>query len=324
MEHTPQKTPHTVLVLGGGGIRGLAHVGVWKALEEMDVQVDAIVGTSIGSLIGASLAAGVETATLEASALALEKPDILKFNRRSMWIGGFKQSSLFLGEHFRNFIRRQVPATRFADLRLPFRLNAVSLGTGQEIWFGHGRRTDIDVADAVYASCALPMYYPPLEYGGDLLADGAVASPLGVDEAVRWGACRILAVDIGPDVGPLGDDWMEHGIASVHHRVTTIMSQSLQARQFAEWSDLPLNIIRPAVGHIHPFDCAQPDYLLDAGYQAARTAVRSGLVEHDRPLASCAPASTRSLAALPRRLRAWARRRLDAPSPEPASGLPAT
>lgn len=187
--------PRTILVLGGGGLKGLAHIGVWRALAERGIRPDAVIGTSIGALIGALASAGMDADEMAERALALREEDILNINRRIAWIRGIRQTALYQGDHFRDYIRTVLPVERFEQLTRPLRLNAVSLNSGDEVWFGSGARTDIPLADAVYASCALPVYYPPLPVGDDYLVDGGLMRGMGVPEARRWGAERIIAVE---------------------------------------------------------------------------------------------------------------------------------
>ncbi|HWG35837.1 MAG TPA: patatin-like phospholipase family protein, partial [Gemmatimonadaceae bacterium] len=99
-------TPHTVLVLGGGAMRGMAHIGVIRALIEARVQVDAIVGTSIGALIGARWAMGASIDELEADALGVTEQAVLKRNIKAYMIAGLAQVSIYDGEHYRDLIQR--------------------------------------------------------------------------------------------------------------------------------------------------------------------------------------------------------------------------
>ncbi len=85
------------LVLGGGGLKGLGHIGVWRALTEAGVQIDGVIGTSVGGLVGACLAAGMDLDELERPARGCSKPDLLRFNRRLMWFGGVRHPIVYLG-----------------------------------------------------------------------------------------------------------------------------------------------------------------------------------------------------------------------------------
>src|SRR5947208_1008897 len=99
----------TILVLGGGGVKGMTHAGAWKALSEAGVQVSEIVGTSIGALVGACIAAGVGWPELSAAALALKKPDIVLLNRWALLLNGIRQPSVFQSEPLFHYIESLLP-----------------------------------------------------------------------------------------------------------------------------------------------------------------------------------------------------------------------
>src|SRR5690606_26970381 len=124
-------------------------------------QPQLIVGTSIGALIGACLAGGLGWRELAEIARKLRKEDIVSINRRAVWLGGVREEAVFEGDHFLAYLKRTLPVQSFGELRVPLRINAVSLVSGEEIWFGDGMRQDAGLAEAVYASCALPIYFPP-------------------------------------------------------------------------------------------------------------------------------------------------------------------
>ena len=99
------------VVLGGGGLKGLAHVGAWQAIEEAAVEVAGIVGTSIGALVGALIASGLGWKELVPLALALRKQDIVRISRRAVLINGIRQEALFQGEPLREYIARVLPVS---------------------------------------------------------------------------------------------------------------------------------------------------------------------------------------------------------------------
>ena len=127
--------PGTVLVLGGGGLKGIAHVGAWKALEEAGVRIDAIIGCSIGALIGCSVAGGFGWRELAEVARALKKDDIVSINRRAIVFGGVREEAVFDGDHYLAWIKRNVPLKSFADARLLRVMERVLLRREH----GHGR-----------------------------------------------------------------------------------------------------------------------------------------------------------------------------------------
>src|SRR5436190_626855 len=136
----------TVLVLGGGGIKGLAHIGAWKAIQEAGIRVDEIIGTSIGALVAVCIGAGMGWEELAPAALELKKADIVSMNGRALLINGIRQRSVFHDDAFRAYIERVLPVTRFDELDVPVSINAVDLETGRTQWFGAQGRSDVSVA----------------------------------------------------------------------------------------------------------------------------------------------------------------------------------
>lgn len=269
----PAHGRRTVLVLGGGGMKGMAHIGVWKALEESGVRPDAIMGTSIGALIGACLAGGMGWRDLAQLARDLKKDDIISINRRAVWLGGVRQPAVFEGDHFQDYLRNALPVNEFSGLNLPLRINAVSLVSGLEVWFGDGVIDEVSVAEAVYASCALPIYFPPARIGGDVLVDGGVLDVLPIRKAADWGADRIIAVDVGSEMLPPDEGYFDRGMIAIHDRVLNLNLQKQRDACLDEYDGPPLLYIRPKIGHLHGFDFDRTQFFLEEGYIAARAAL---------------------------------------------------
>lgn len=276
-EAASDPTGRTILVLGGGGMKGMAHIGVWKALEEHGVQPDGIIGTSIGALIGACLAGGMGWRDLAEIARELKKDDIVSINRRAVWLGGVRESAVFEGDHFQDYIRRTLPVQTFAELKHPLRVNTVSLVTGEEVWFGEGARQDLPLADAVYASCALPIYFPPKHIEGDVLVDGGVLNVLPLQTAVEWRAARVIGVDVGSDLLPPDEGYFDRGMIAIHDRVLNLNLREQRRLCLDAWDTRPggasLLYIRPKIGHLHGFDFGRTQFFLEEGYVAARDAI---------------------------------------------------
>ncbi len=262
------------LVLGGGGLKGLGHIGVWRALTESDVQIDGVIGTSVGGLVGACLAAGMDLDELERHARALSKPDILRINRRVKWFGGVRQPSVFLGDPLLEYIQDLLPFSEWNDLELPFQVNAVALGTGQTHWFGRGARTDVTPAQAIYASCALPGLYPPAKLGDDYFVDGGTEHPLALQRAAELGATSIIAVDAGAGAERDPQSVVDQGLVGVHQRVYGIMMNHNRRELMDAWTDPPLLLVRPAVDEHDTFDFTQIGFYLDEGYRATLDALQ--------------------------------------------------
>lgn len=276
MERTNRRV---VLVLGGGGVKGLAHVGAYKAIEEAGLEVAEIIGTSIGALVGACIAGGMGWADLAPRALALRKRDIVSMNGRSLLVNGIRQRSIFHGDRFASYVKSTLPVERFEELKVPFSLNAVDLETGRMEWFGAGGRTDVPLADAVYASCALPVFYPPAEIGGRLYVDGGVLDTLPITRAAERGAGVVVAVDVsaGPEKDAL--DVVSKGMVAVHHRVFDIMAYARRRAVLYAWAGPPLVYVRPRLDGISTFDFTRTGYFLEEGYRAAKRAIAAWMGE---------------------------------------------
>lgn len=267
--------PHTVLVLGGGGMRGMAHVGVIRVLAEAGIRIDAVVGTSIGALVGARFATGAVPGELEAEALAATERSVLRRNVRALLPGGITQAGIYDGEHYRGLVRRVLGDASFASLGIPLRVNAVSLATGRERWFGWGADTSLTLVDAVYASGALPLVFPPLALDdGDVLVDGGLLTMVGVAEAVRWGAARIIAADVSELLAATAEGWQRLGLAGIHGRVVQVLAEP-QRDAIPAAATVPTLHIRPAADDISSFTFTATARLIAAGAEATRAVLTS-------------------------------------------------
>lgn len=263
-----------VVVLGGGGVKGLAHVGAWRALSEADIEVSEIIGTSIGSLVGACIAGGAGPALLEDLARTLKRQDIVTLNRWAFLLNGISEASVFHAEAFRNYLNDVLPCSSFAELRIPFSTNAVHLETGRMEWFGTGGRTDVSLADAVYASCALPLFYPPAEIGEELYVDGGVGDPLPVLRAAERGADLIIAIDVSSGAVKDSQDVVSKGLVAIHHRVFDILSYARKRGILDAWNGPELVYVRPALDGMSTFDFERTGFFLEEGYRATAEALR--------------------------------------------------
>src|SRR5437870_11296052 len=184
-----------VAVFGGGGATSLAHAGAWKALLEAGLRPSHIVGTSMGAVIGAALAAGSGYERLVEIALSLERKDFAALDAWSLAKGVFAGNVLKPGP-LKRTIARLVPATRFAELQIPLTVTTTDLDSGELVLFG-ALGEDAPLIDALYASCALPLYLPPQMIGGRRLGEGGLRAVLGLDAARLVPADLGVAVDVG-------------------------------------------------------------------------------------------------------------------------------
>jgi NTE family protein len=260
-------------VLGGGGLKGLAHVGAWQAMEEAQVPIHGIVGTSIGALVGAMIAGGMGWEELVPMAFALQKSDIVRINRRAVLINGIRQESLFLGDPLRSYIERILPVKRWEDLRIPLQVNAVNLETGQTEWFGPGAHMDVPLVDALYASAALPVFYPPARIGDRVYVDGGAEHPFPLHRAAELGATGIVGVDVGSGRQSHPHKILAEGMLAIHMRVFALMSWRKRSDMVAHWHEPPLLFVRPRLEGYQTFDFDGIQYFLEEGYRATRTAL---------------------------------------------------
>lgn len=264
------------VVLGGGGLKGLGHVGAWKAMVERGLRPRGIVGTSIGALVGICLGGGMSWRELDPLARSLERDQIAQVNRRVVWINGVKARSLYQGEPLREYVESIVPVSDWSELELPVQVNAVDLDTGETEWFGPGARTDVSPLDAVMASAALPLFYPPVEVGRRYLVDGGVGDALPLERAAALGAASIVAVDVGSAPETDGATAVERGMVAIHQRVFSIMAGRRRRETVQRWSGPPLTYVRPDLAGYSGFEFDAVDYFLDEGYRATRAVLGNG------------------------------------------------
>lgn len=256
------------LVLGGGGLKGFAHIGVLKALEERGISPSVFAGTSIGSLIAAAYVGGMPIAEMTARAKALTKNDLFKINHVGMVTRRMLSPSLYLPRPLRKIIAEIVPKGTFRDLNSRLLVNTVDLESASQVLFGLPGLEDVSVAEAVYASCALPGFFPPANVAGRTCADGGIADNVPA-LAASYGMDAVIAVDVGSSTIASARHIGENGFAAIYLRSVQIMMKSLQAQQLASWSGPPLLLVRPAVWHYNWFSFGQVERIIQLGYEGA-------------------------------------------------------
>jgi NTE family protein len=260
------------LVLGGGGLKGMAHIGALQALEEMGLRPAGIIGTSIGALVGACAASGMPVAEMRERALRLDRKDIARLNRGAVWINGIREVSVFRGDTLKEYFAETLPSGGWADLRIPMLTNVVDLADGSLQWLGTGARQDVSLVDAVYASSALPMFYPPLQVEGQALVDGGILDSLPVQKAEEAGAARIIAIDVGSGGDTDGAELVGQGMIAIQQRVLSVMMWHRRHDRLDAWTGVPLLYVRPRLDGYGTFDFDHVEYFLDEGYRAMREA----------------------------------------------------
>lgn len=260
------------LVLGGGGLKGFAHIGVLRALQERGVVPALYAGTSIGSLIAASHVGGLPLAEMTRRALALKKRDLFRIDHVAMLRDRMRARSIYMAEPLRELVEAAVPEKRFDELADRLLVNTVDLRRAAQVVWGLPGLRHVSAADAVYASCALPGYFPPGQVDGRLCVDGGVVDNLPVS-AASIGCDAIIAVDVGNSDITRSTSAARHGFAETYMRAATIMMHSLQQAPFARWTGPPMILIRPRVSHIPWMSFAHTAELIAEGYRAAKQAL---------------------------------------------------
>ena len=192
--------PNVALVLGGGGPRGFAHVGIIKVLEEAGIKPDLVVGASVGAMVGALYAGGMNAARLEREALDL---DVLKFFELRM-LGGGRSTGAVTQE----WVNERVGGRPLEALGMQLVATAVRQRDGQLVLFNRG-----DTGLAVRASSASPETFEPVRIGDETYVDGDDASPVPIRVARELGARFVIAVDVAayPQTTPAGAprEWID-------------------------------------------------------------------------------------------------------------------
>jgi NTE family protein len=255
-------------------MKGLAHIGVLTALEEQDTLPIDVVGSSVGALVGAAWCAGLSPADLTAIALELKRSDLFRLAHRDMALKRMSSPALYRREPFEHFVRGLLGDITFRELNRPLLVNTLDLATGHQVFWGSPGLTDIAVAEAVLASCALPAYLPPREIEGRFFVDGAAVSNLPVRATVSRDRDLVVAVDVG-STAALRTDVHKMGFAAVYARAIEFGIQTMRINTLRQWSRPPLLLIQPQVDHIGLFSFIHSRELLDEGYRAAHRILES-------------------------------------------------
>lgn len=271
------------LALGGGGIKGIAHIGVIRRLEEEGYQIKAVAGTSAGGIVGALLAAGYDSHRLESV--------LNEFTTANFFSRANNEGPSLMGLNgLSNALIKTLGSKTFEELVLPFACTAVDLDTAQEIILNQGR-----VVDSVMATVAFPGVFPPKELQGHELVDGGVLDPVPVALA-RWLAPQypVIAVCLSPKP----ENWEKippfqvPSNTPIPKPIITQISKLRLAQAFNVFSrsmdvisrmlaetrmqlDKPDVIIRPEVYMYGIIDNVNPQHLIELGYQAADEAMPS-------------------------------------------------
>lgn len=235
------------LALGGGAARGLAHIGVLKALEEMGIKPSYIAGTSSGSIIGALYAAGVSVAEMITAAHETAWRNLVR--------PVVPRRSLVSANKMRAYLEQLLDNRTFDQLNIPFAAVAVDLISGEKVVLQEG-----SVAEAVVASCSIPGIFPPVKWQDRLLVDGGVLENVPFATVRSLGAEGIIAVDL---YAHRGRTFEPGGIFAIIMRSFEIM------RTYHRFPDDCLHVcVTPDLSGESLVDLHKPDQYIESGYQA--------------------------------------------------------
>lgn len=274
----PRSGPRLALVLGGGGLKGFAHIGVLRALKERGIRPALVAGTSIGALLGAAWAGGRSAGEMARRAAALERKDLFRLNHYRMLVERMRAPSLYAPEPLSALVEAVIDEGDFDAMPMPLLVNTVDVALGTQVVWGMPGLRDVPVRDAVYASCALPGFFPPGRVDGRTCVDGGTVDNLPVAVAATGAGGppidAIIAVDVGNADLPHRASVGEEGFASIFMRSASVMMHALQEHALARWSGPPMLLVRPKVSHIGWFAFGHTDALIAEGYRAAMDALR--------------------------------------------------
>lgn len=270
-EASAGQRPRTCLVLGGGGARGAAHIGILRVLERERVPVDCIVGTSMGAIVGGMYAAGYSADEIESILEGVDWNDVLHDRtprkQRSMRrkqedlrrLGGVElgfrdgkvavPQGVIQGQRLELLLRRLMLPTwqvaHFDDLPIPFRAVAADIVTGEKVVFEKG-----ELAMAIRASMSVPGAFAPIRVDGRLLVDGGVLDNVPIDEARKLGAQRLIVSRVGT---PLADEAHLDSPLAISEQASRMLMKRVVEAQIATLGPDDL-LITPKLGSISAQD----------------------------------------------------------------------
>ncbi|WP_313552405.1 patatin-like phospholipase family protein [Pseudomonas sp.] len=295
-----QAHPKIGLVLSGGAARGLAHIGVLKALEEQGIHVDAIAGTSMGAVIGGLYAAGYKVDEIERIAKEMDWQQVLSdqpprkdvpFRRKQddrdflikqqlsfrddgtlgLPIGVIQGQNLSM--LLESLLVHTSETRNFDKLAIPFRAVATDIVTGEKVVFSKGH-----LPRAIRASMSIPAVFAPVDVDGRLLVDGGMVDNIPIDVARSMGVDRVIAVDIGT---PLLKRKELTTVVDVLNQSTTLMTRNNSEAQLATLTSKDI-LVEPPLAAYTSADFGSVNELIDAGYRATQ-ALSSRLASLKRP-----------------------------------------
>ena len=266
-----------VAVFGGGGAKSIACAGAWRALSEAGLTPSHLVGTSMGAVIAAAFASGATYDEVVIAGRSLSQRDVARVDPLALVKGAFA-THLLKPAGLRGVIERFVRATQFGQLEIPLTITATDLDSGELVLLGAGGPADVPLHDALYASCALPLYFPPLALDGRRLVDGGLRAVLGLEPARQIPADLVVAVHVGPGFDeplPRPATGFPPALVRAHGEAIRIMMAAQVDRLIADWprNAARLLVVRPVAEREATFAVSAAERYLQAGYDAMRRAL---------------------------------------------------
>ncbi len=244
------------LALGSGGPKGLAHIGVIKVLEENNIPIDFIAGSSIGAMVGGYYAATKDVKKMEEITLESNWRQVLSFIDPAFGQG------LIGGEKIKKFLKKHIGEVHFQDLKIPLSVVATDLKSGDSVCLAEG-----EVASAVRASISFPLVFKPIKQNDHLLTDGGLSCPVPVDIVRKMGADLVIAVNLDADYFTNGnDEKVNFGFYKIANNSINLLRHHL-----ASWNAKNADIvITPRSGIIHWNKFLEGENIISNGEKAMR------------------------------------------------------
>ncbi len=236
------------LAFGGGVAKGLAHIGVTRALLELGIPIDCVAGTSSGSVVGALVAAAVPPDEMERVARGIRWRDIVK--------PVIPRRGLLDSQRLEELLNRILGPRLIEDLALPYAAVACDIVTGKEVVMTSG-----PLASAVRASCSVPGFFTPVERDGRLLVDGGVCDNVPVNVVRKLGADLVIAVDLSGNIEAMPFTPTMIGIMLRSYEIMLHGKRAVEAKG----ADI---LIRPRVEKLGSVNLEAVDAYITAGWTA--------------------------------------------------------
>jgi predicted acylesterase/phospholipase RssA len=264
-----------IVVLSGGGAKAAAHCGAMKALAERGIVPARFVATSMGAVVAAGLASGMEPDVLVRTLMHEASPGLRPHPLAAL--AGLHLPGLLRPLPFRAAIGRIIAARTFAELRIPLTITAADVDRIESVVLGAGG-LDVPLLDALCATCALPPYLPAVTIEGRACRDGGLMGHLPLQAVGETGGLPVIAVDVGPGLDNGRDPRPEAAgpalVRAVDESIGILMAQGA-ADQLARWrlERGPLVYVRPRTERNVTFRVDRARVYAEEGYLATRAAL---------------------------------------------------